>query len=331
MAKIAVLGAGSWGTALALQLCRLGHHVTLWARDGAQAQRMQQEKENKRYLAGYPFPEQLTVSAELAVSCADAALVLYVVPSHAFAKVLAESAPYVGHIPIVWAIKGFEAHTGRLLSEVFTDYFSLSHPYAILAGPSFAREVAANLPTAVTIAAQTESVAQQLAAYFHGQHFLCYTTTDIIGAQIGGAIKNVIAIATGIADGIGAGANARAALITRGLREMTRLANALGAKTHTLTGLAGLGDLALTATDNQSRNRRFGLALGKGLSPEQAKAEIQQTVEGESAIYDAYALATRLNIRMPITQHLYAMLRGQSTLDETIASLISRDIKDEHG
>ena len=228
----------------------------------------------------------------------------------------------------MWAIKGFEAGSGRLLTDVFMETLG-EHPHAILAGPSFAKEVAAGQPTAVTIAARDDALAQTFARYFHGSNFLCYTSTDLTGIQIGGAVKNVIAIATGIADGLGCGANARAALITRGLREITRLATALGAQEETLTGLAGMGDLVLTCTDDQSRNRRFGLALGRGESAAAAKAAIGQVVEGEGATHDTYALAQQHGIHMPITEHLHHMLAGSRSLEDTFASLLARNIKQE--
>ena len=268
------------------------------------------------------------MSCDLAASVRAAELILAVVPSRAFAGLLADLKPHLRHAPLMWAIKGFEAGSGRLLTDVFQDTLG-DHPHAILAGPSFAKEVAAGLPTAVTIAATDDTLAQTIAQHFHGSNFLCYTSHDLTGVQIGGAVKNVIAIATGIADGLGCGANARAALITRGLREITRLATALGAEEETLTGLAGMGDLVLTCTDDQSRNRRFGLALGRGDSAEAAKAAIGQTVEGEGATHDTYALAQQHGIRMPITEHLHQMLAGECSLEDTFTSLLNRQIKQE--
>lgn len=329
MAKVAVLGAGSWGTSLALQLARNQHQVHLWGHESAHIQALQTARENKQYLAGFAFPDNLIPNDNLEQAVQDAAMVLAVVPSHAFAELLEKVAPYLGEIPFMWAIKGFEKGSGELLSTVFKRIIGADHPHAMLAGPSFAKEVAANLPTAVTIAAPTTTLAQSFAQYFHGSAFLCYTSTDLIGVQIGGAVKNVIAITTGIADGLQCGANTRAALITRGLREMTRLAVALGAERETLTGLAGMGDLVLTATDNQSRNRRFGLALGQGNTPEQAKADIGQVVEGEGATFDTWTLAQQHGIRMPITEHLEQILSGKATLKQALDSLLNRSIKDE--
>ncbi|MDO4642491.1 MAG: NAD(P)H-dependent glycerol-3-phosphate dehydrogenase [Cardiobacteriaceae bacterium] len=329
MAKIAVLGAGSWGTALALQLARNGHDVTLWAHRHEHAVALIQKRENQRYLPGIVFPPNLQASDALEVALEGAVLALAVVPSSAFASLLVTLKPHLHQIPLMWAIKGFEAGTGRFLSDVFYHTIGDDHPHAILAGPSFAKEVAAGLPTAVTIAAKNDVLASSFAHYFHGSNFLCYTSHDLIGVQVGGAVKNVIAIATGISDGLGCGANARAALITRGLREISRLAMALGAEAETLMGLAGIGDLVLTCTDDQSRNRRFGLALGRGDSAAQAKAVIGQTVEGEGATHDTYALAQKHGIRMPITQHLHDMLAGHCSLEKTFTSLLEREIKQE--
>ena len=328
MANIAVLGAGSWGTALALQLARNQHDVTLWAHRREHAAALAENRENRRYLPGIPLPPNLTISDDLAASVRAAELVLAVVPSRAFAGLLANLKLHIQQTPLMWAIKGFEAGSGRLLTDVFMETLG-EHPHAILAGPSFAKEVAAGQPTAVTIAARDDALAQTFARYFHGSNFLCYTSTDLTGIQIGGAVKNVIAIATGIADGLGCGANARAALVTRGLREITRLATALGAQEETLTGLAGMGDLVLTCTDDQSRNRRFGLALGRGESAAAAKAAIGQVVEGEGATHDTYALAQQHGIRMPITEHLHHMLAGSRSLEDTFASLLARNIKQE--
>lgn len=328
MAKVGVLGAGSWGTALALQLARNGHEVFLWGHNPEAIKALCQERQNTRYLPNHPFPNNLHPTADLHEAITGAEMLLLVVPSHAFASLLEKLKRFEDLPPIMWAIKGFEADTGRLLTEVFTEHFG-DHPHAILAGPSFAKEVASQKPTAVTIAARDSETAKRFADYVYGHHFLCYTTTDLVGVQIGGAVKNVIAIATGIADGLGCGSNTRAMLITRGLHEIRRLSNALGGERETLMGLAGLGDLLLTCTDNQSRNRRFGLALGAGKSALEAKAEIGQTVEGEGAAFDTHQLAKRFGLYMPITEHLVQILQGERSLQEAVASLLNRSIKTE--
>ncbi|SUO94556.1 NAD(P)H-dependent glycerol-3-phosphate dehydrogenase [Suttonella ornithocola] len=327
--NIAVLGAGSWGTALALQLARGGHTVRLWGHRPEHIAQLTQNHENARYLPGVFFPDTLYPTDNLPTALTNAELLLMVVPSEHFSPLLTQIAPYIQKTPVLWAIKGFEHGTGRLLSSVFTEHFGQQHPHAILAGPSFAKEVAAGQPTAVTIAAATGHQPEPFARPFHRTNFLCYTSNDIIGAQIGGAVKNIIAIATGIADGLGCGANTRAALITRGLHETTRLAEALGASPQTLAGLAGMGDLVLTATDNQSRNRRFGLALGQGKTAEQAKAEIGQVVEGEGAAHDTWVLACRHNIRMPIVEHIHHLLSGKISLAQAVTNLTTRKLKQE--
>lgn len=329
MKKITVLGAGSWGSALALQLTRLSHQVILWGRDEMQMQTIATTKQNPKYLPNITFPDQLIATNDLELACKDADLLLCVVPSKAFADLLQKIRPFADKTPIMWAIKGFESKQKRLLNDVFNDYFPKNHPHAILAGPSFAKEVAQNLPTAVTISAPNSAMARQFATYFHRSNFLCYISTDMIGVQIGGAVKNVIAIACGIADGIGAGANARSALITRGLTEMTRLAVTLGGLPKTLQGLSGLGDLCLTATDNQSRNRQFGLLLGQGMTINAAINQIGQVVEGIDATNNASALAEKLQIHMPITQTLQQMLQGKISLEKLIKIITNREIKDE--
>lgn len=329
MSRIAVLGAGSWGTALALRLANNGHQVRLWGHRSEHIAQLQADGQNRRYLPDIPFPPNLNPNADLAASLHQAESILLVIPSQHFTPLLKQLQQLRIDTPILWAIKGFEHGTGRLLSEVFNDILGKSHPHAMLAGPSFAKEVAAGKATAVTISAPEPHDAQAFARPFHGSNFLCYTDNDLIGAQIGGAVKNVIAIATGIADGIGGGANTRAALITRGLHEITRLAAHLGAQAQTLAGLAGLGDLVLTATDDQSRNRRFGLALGQGKSAAQAKAEIGQVVEGEGAAHDTWALASRHQIHMPIVEHVHRLLIGELSLEQVVSSLSNRDLKAE--
>lgn len=329
MTTVAVLGAGSWGSALAIHLARNGHRTLLWGHRPEHIHALQQAGENARYLPGFPFPPTLQATNDLAFAVEQADLLLAVVPSAHFAGLLEKLAPLMTRKPLIWAIKGFEHDTGRLLSDVFAERFGTEHPHGLLAGPSFAREVASGQPTAVTIASPKHEDAEFFARTFHSANLICYLSDDLIGVQIGGAVKNVIAIATGIADGLGCGANTRAALITRGLHETTRLAVSLGANPKTLSGLTGLGDLVLTATDDQSRNRRFGLALGRGQTAAEAKAEIGQVVEGEGAAHDTWALAQRQGIHMPITEHVHKLLNGELTVTEAFASLTHRALKDE--
>jgi len=328
-AEIAVLGAGSWGTALALLLCRNGHRVRLWDHFTEHLAELRRDGENRRYLPGIPLPEGLRPVDDLAEAVAGADELLVVVPSHAFAAVLrALPAPLPPHLGVAWATKGLEPETGRLLHEVAQEVLGRGD-LAVISGPSFAREVAAGLPTAVTVAATRPEHARRVADYLHGERFRAYTSDDIIGVQVGGAAKNVLAIATGIADGLGFGANTRAALITRGLAELIRLGTALGGQTETFIGLAGLGDLVLTCTDDQSRNRRMGLALARGLSVEAAKAQIGQEVEGVITARSVYNTAQRLGIEMPISEQVYGVLYLATTPQEATENLLTRSSKAE--
>ena len=301
--KIAILGAGSWGTALALLAARNGCQTLLWGHNPDHIAVLAHDRQNKRYLPDHPFPANLTVTHDLADVAAFSNVILVCVPSHVFKTTLIELKPYLSsEIKIAWASKGFNPDDGSLLHEIVAKIFTTKTPSAILSGPTFAHEVAANLPTAITIASVQPSFAKQLSVIFHSGHFRIYTSSDVVGVEVGGAVKNVLAIAAGIADGLGYGANTRAALITRGLNEIIRLGVALGGKQETFMGLAGLGDLILTCTDNQSRNRRFGLALGQGKDIATATQEIGQEIEGISAARETFLLAIKLAIDMPITE-----------------------------
>ncbi len=328
--SISVLGAGSWGTALALHAARNGCNTLLWGHNSSHIQALKQAGENQRYLPGFIFPGNLGVTSDLREAVAFSSLLLISVPSHAFQSTLLSIKPFLGHNPrIAWATKGFGGEDGLLLSDVATDVLGDGVATAVLSGPTFAREVAADLPTAVTIASASNSFASQLAGILHNQCFRAYTSPDIIGVQVGGASKNVLAIAAGIADGLGFGANTRAALITRGLTEIMRLGIRLGGQADTFMGLAGLGDLILTCTDNQSRNRRFGLALGQGKSREQAIQEIAQEVEGISAARKAYGLSEKYNVEMPITEQVYHVLFNGLEPKRAVHNLLARDQKSE--
>jgi len=327
---VAILGAGSWGTALAILAARNGHRCNLWGHEPAHVARLRAERTNSRYLPGITFPPLLRVSADLAAAVAGVRRVVLVVPSHAFGSCLQAVAPFlVADARIAWATKGLESTTGRLLDEVVTDLLGPGTAAAVISGPTFAAEVAAGMPTAVTIASRQSDFARELAALLHSEHFRAYTSDDMIGVQIGGATKNVLAIAAGVADGIGFGANARAALITRGLSEILRLGLALGARTETLMGLAGLGDLVLTCTDDQSRNRRFGLGLGRGLRREQVTAQIGQEIEGISATRLVYQKSRQMGVDMPITEQVYRMLYEDLPAVEAVRNLLLRSPKAE--
>jgi len=290
---------------------------------------MQRDRENRHYLPGVEFPPQLQVTLDLAEAIQGAAEVLIVVPSHAFAAVCAQLAQLApGLASVAWATKGFDPSSKALLSEVAAHYLPKAD-LAVISGPTFAGEVATGMPTAITVAANSEPHAQRVAGLLRSDNFRPYTSNDLVGVQVGGACKNVMAIAAGIADGLGFGANARAALITRGLTEITRLGAVLGARPETFMGLAGLGDLTLTCTDNQSRNRRMGLALARGLSIDEAKAEIGQEVEGINTTREVYALAQDKGVEMPITEQTYRVLYQGLNPREAVHNLLARQTRHE--
>lgn len=327
--SISILGAGSWGTALAILAAKNGCQTLLWGHNSAHMDALSNDKENKRYLPGLELPSSLKISNDLMEAATFSSLILLVVPSHAFKDTLLKLKPFLnGKTKIAWATKGFDIDDGSLLNQIVENTLSKSTCTATLSGPTFANEVASGLPTAITIASTTE-FSHQLATIFHNQYFRAYTSDDIIGVQVGGAVKNVLAIAAGIADGLGFGANTRAALITRGLQEIIRLGIKLGGQTDTFMGLAGLGDLVLTCTDDQSRNRRFGLALGRGKNRAETIKLIGQEIEGISTTRETYLLSVKHKIDMPITEQTYKVL--YENLDPRIAvqNLFARDQKAE--
>ena len=328
---VGVLGAGSYGTALAIALAGNGHPVWLWSHDPAEVTTLAAERCNAAFLPGIPFPPSLTVTADLQATVANCRDLLVVVPSHAFGEVLTRVKPFLRpDSRIAWATKGLEADTGRLLHEVAREVVGPSVPLAVLSGPTFATELARALPTAIAVAGDDDSFDHDLAALLHNDRYLrVYHSPDLIGLQLGGAVKNVIAIGAGLADGLGFGANARTALITRGLAEMTRLGLSLGAQPQTFMGMAGLGDLVLTCTDNQSRNRRFGIALGQGKAVADALASIGQVVEGLRNTREVYLLAQRQGVEMPITEQLYAVLYGTTPPLAAAKALLGRSMKSE--
>ncbi len=322
---IAVLGAGSWGTALAILLARNGHRVVLWGRDREQVAAMAAARRNRRYLPDHAFPDRLHVSADLDESAAGARLALVAVPSHGFHGLCASLAPRAeGLKGIFWATKGFEPGSGRLLHEVAAEASGGKIPTAVLSGPTFANEIARGLPAAVSCASTDVGFAETVADLFRNQQFRVYTSTDIVGVEIGGAVKNVLAIAAGIADGLGFGANTRAALITRGLREIVRFGTALGGQAESFMGLAGLGDLVLSCTDDQSRNRRFGLALASGLQVSAAEQSVGQVVEGIAAAREVMGQAHRLAVEMPIAEQVNKVLQGAVAPADAVHALLSR-------
>lgn len=329
-AAIAVIGAGSWGTALAIQFARSGRRTLLWGRAEDQPEEQQQARENARYLPGARFPDSLEVTSDLARTLAESPVVVVAVASHAFRKVLGQMKPLLRPgTHLAWATKGFELASGKLPHQVARDVLGLDVPTAVLSGPTFAREVGAGLPTAMTVAASNEEYSRQLAETLSGESFRAYTSTDIIGVEVGGAVKNVLAIGAGISDGLGFGANTRVALITRGLLEMTRLGVALGAQASTFMGLAGMGDLVLTCTDNQSRNRRMGLALAAGKTVRQAEAEIMQVVEGVLAAQAVHRVAAAAEVEMPICEQIYQILYEGAEPQAAVHALMKRGLKSE--
>jgi len=325
--NITVLGAGSYGTALAICLARNGHETLLWARNKQHIEDMQTSRENSKYLPGSQLPDALKLESSLEKAVSASYNILVVVPSHAFGDTLEQIKPFMHEkTRVAWATKGLDHKTGRLLQDVAREVLGDDVALAVLSGPTFAKEMAAGLPTAISLSSTDESFASDISNLLHCEKkFRVYNNNDFIGVQLGGAVKNVIAIGAGMADGIGFGANARTALITRGLVEMTRLGEALGAEPNTFMGMAGLGDLVLTCTDNQSRNRRFGLALGRGVSTQLAMDEIGQVVEGYRNTHEVYMLAKRLNVEMPIVEQVYQVLYCDKPAKLAAADLLSRE------
>ncbi|MGE5625473.1 MAG: NAD(P)H-dependent glycerol-3-phosphate dehydrogenase [Bacillota bacterium] len=331
-APIGIVGAGSWGTALAILLTRNGRPVRLWSVDRSELDPLPGDRENKRFLPGCPFPEPLGIEFDLGKLVADCRDLLVVVPSHGFRDTLKQVAACKPRkLRLAWATKGFEIASGKLLHEVAREVLGDQTPYAVLSGPTFAKEVARGMPTAVTIASNDAAFAADLAQAVASPTFRAYTSDDLTGVEVGGTVKNIIAIGCGISDGLGFGANARAALITRGLAEITRLGLKLGAKGETFQGLTGLGDLVLTCTDDQSRNRRMGLGLASGKSVQQVAQDIGQVVEGVYAAEAVHVLASRLKVEMPICEQLYRILHQGQDPRSAVEALMKRALKSENG
>jgi len=328
--RIAVLGAGSWGTALAIQLARAGQATTLWGRAEDRPELLAEDRCNQQYLPDIPFPDALSIEPDLGTAVREYHDLLVCVPSHVFRQLLENVRPDLPDSSrVAWATKGFEQQTGKLPHQVAREVLGESRPLAVLSGPTFAREVGAGLPTAMTVAATDPDFANELAARISNEKFRAYTSDDLIGVEVGGAVKNVLAIAAGISDGLGYGANTRIALITRGLVEMTRLGEALGAKLQTFMGLSGMGDLVLTCTDNQSRNRRMGLGLADGKTVDEIAREIGQVVEGVYAARAVRHVAAREECEMPICEQVYKILYENASPTDTVKVLMSRSLKAE--
>jgi glycerol-3-phosphate dehydrogenase (NAD(P)+) len=322
--RCTVLGGGSWGTALAVQLARVGHDTVLWERDPARCEAINRDHLNPRYLKGEPLPRSLRADPDLAAVVARAELLVPVLPSHVLRGVLERARP---HLPadawVCCATKGIEDDTLVTMDRVCAEALGVPERTSLLSGPSFALEVARGLPTAVVVAGPDEA-SKVAADAFHGDLFRSYHTDDAVGVCVGGSLKNVMAIACGVSDGLGLGHNARAAIITRGLAETTRLAVAMGANPMTMMGLAGLGDLVLTCTGNLSRNRRVGLALGQGRTLAQVLEELGEVAEGVTTASSAFKLAARLGVEVPITAQVHAMLYQDKPAVQGLMELVGR-------
>jgi glycerol-3-phosphate dehydrogenase (NAD(P)+) len=331
--RTTVLGAGSWGTALGATLASKGFTVTLWDKDVPVLEDVAQKHENTRYLPGIQLTSKLGAMPEITRALEGAELVVFAVPSHAMRFVAIESKRLLhAGVPLCSVAKGIEVDTLMTMSEVLEDVLPVPmHPYlTFLSGPSFAREVARGLPTAVTIAGRWERISKQVQDAFHTRSFRPYTTTDVAGVEIGGCVKNVVAIAAGLSDGMGFGANARAALITRGLAEISRLAVRRGANPRTLSGLAGLGDLVLTCSSDMSRNHTVGSELGRGKKLEDIQKEIGQVAEGVLNARSTHALARKLAVEMPISEMVYRVLYEGQAPRQAVTELMTRETRSEN-
>lgn len=327
--KCTVLGGGSWGTALAVQLARKGHDTVMWDRNADRCAVINKEHRNPRYLKSVDLPHNLTATADIVAAMRHTELLVPVVPSHALRQVLLKVADHVPpHLLVSCATKGIEDTTLVTMHEVCVDVLGHPERISVLYGPSFALEVATGLPTAVVVAGPDEA-AHAAADAFHDSRFRAYHTPDVIGVCIGGSLKNVLAIACGVSDGLELGSNARAAIITRGLAEITRLATKMGADPLTMMGLAGIGDLVLTCTGNLSRNRRVGLAIGQGRTLDDILEELGEVAEGVHTAKSAFELAQREGVDMPITEQVYCLLHKGKPARLALADLMGRDRKAE--
>lgn len=330
LSSIAVIGAGAWGTALAILLARNGHSTYLWGIEAAHMQQMQTARCNNTYLPGINFPENLIPCITLEEALHKASDILVAVPSYGFRDTLRLLLPlFKPNTRLLWATKGLDPNTGQFLHSVVAQECGAALPVAVLSGPSFAREVALELPTAITLATCNETLAQDALRYFHCANFRLYISKDLIGVQIGGIVKNIMAVAAGIADGLGFGANTRSALLTRGLAEMMRFGLALGGQQATFMGLSGLGDLILTGTDNQSRNRRFGMALASGKDIFEAERAIGKVVEAVHNTAKIFHLAQQYQVEMPITEQVHLVLQNKILPSDAVTALLAREPKME--
>ena len=324
---IAVLGSGAWGTALSVLLAHNGHLVWLWGNEPSQIEQLARDRVNKA-IPDVQLPRAIEPRADLTAVAREAKHFLVAVPSHAFRATLEAMRPHVAAGTVVaWATKGLEPGSGKLLSSVAEEVLSNVGALGVISGPTFAGEIARGLPAALTVAARDAAAAGSIADWLRNERVRVYTSTDVAGVQLGGAIKNVLAIAAGISDGLGFGSNARAALITRGLTELTRLGTAMGGKLETFMGLTGAGDLILTCTDNASRNRRVGLGLGQGRKLKDVLTEIGQEAEGVATARELHQVAARLKVEMPITEQVYRVLYEGLSPDAAVEALFRREAR----
>ncbi len=322
---IAVLGAGSWGTALAIHLADAKHDVLLWGNEPEHIQLISEQRCNQQFLPDVSFPDSLQLTDSLEQALASPAWILIAIQSHAYRSFLQKNAHlFTENVGIAWASKGLEVGSGKLIHQVIAEELPHCKKLAVMSGPTFAGEVARHLPTAITVASKSEHFSQQITDDLHSGRFRVYLSSDLIGVELGGAFKNVLAIAAGAVDGLGFGANTRAALITRGLAEMMRLGEVMGGQRETFMGLAGVGDLILTCTDNQSRNRRTGLLLAQGKTIEQVRKEIGQEIEGIKTTKEVVNLARRYNVDVPISEQVYRVLYENCPIEEAVRTLLSR-------
>ena len=331
MQRVAILGAGSWGTALAIHNHRIGHEVRLWGRDPQLVELMAASRENPRYMAGHQLDPAIRVTASIADAVADAGLVIAAVPSHGMRDVMRHVRAHIPRgVVIISATKGLEADSLERMSEVIAEETRGAHPIVALSGPSFALEVARGLPTAVVAASADSEAGARVQDALRGPTFRLYASDDVIGVELGGSLKNVIAIAAGVVEGLGIGHNAMAALITRGLAEMARLACREGSRRETLGGLSGLGDLVLTCTGDLSRNRHVGLELGRGRSLSEILSHMRMVAEGVRTTGAALALGARHGVELPLAAQMSAVLEGRATPREAVEALMMRRQRAEH-
>ena len=325
MEKVCVLGAGSWGSALALVLAKNGYDVHMWTLNEEQAKNINKTKENIDYLPGVVFPSNITVTTNLEETIKDSIIIVLAVPSQAIRSICKQIKSFVNSNQILVDVaKGLEKGTGLRLSEVCEDELP-NNPYVTLSGPSHAEEVAKDIPTTVVVASQNLDIAQKVQDIFMSPKFRVYTNPDIVGVELGGALKNIIAFGAGICDGLGLGDNAKAALMTRGIREIARLGIAMGANAATFSGLSGIGDLIVTCTSMHSRNRRAGILIGQGKSLEETLEEVKMVVEGITATEVAYEVSKKLNVDMPITSAIYSILHSNLNPNEVVIDLMMRN------